>query len=298
MTQQWLNEALYPGWEQRFRIVRELVRTSTPFQDVVIVETASHGRVMALDGVVQVTEMDEFVYHEMIAHVPLLAHGAARDVLIIGAGDGGVLRRVLEHRGVERVVMVEIDGQVVDLARRYIPAIAADAWDDPRAEVLIGDGIDYVRRAGDASFDVIIVDSTDPVGVGEVLFTDAFYADCARILRPRGVLVNQCGVPSMQAEELRTTSLRRAAVFPDVSAYVVAVPTYVGGFMTLGWSCREARLRMHTAPEIAARAATAGLGPQRYWAPDVHVAAFALPPCIAALLPDPVGAARNPGRAW
>ncbi len=290
MAEQWLNEALYPDWGQRFRVVREIVRTSTPFQEIAILETASHGRVMTLDGVVQVTEADEFVYHEMIAHVPLLAHGAARNVLIIGAGDGGVLRRVLEHRGVERVVMVEIDGEVVDLARRHMPAIAANAWDDARAEILIGDGIDYVRRAGAASFDVIIVDSTDPVGVGEVLFTDAFYADCARILTPRGVLVNQCGVPSMQADELRTTSLRRAAVFADVSAYVVAVPTYVGGFMTLGWSCRDVGLRAIPAADLAARATAAGIGPQRYWTPEIQVSAFALPPYIAALLPGSMNA--------
>lgn len=285
MTGQWLNEALCPDWGQRFRVVRELVRTRSPYQEIVIAETASHGRVMTLDGIVQVTEADEFVYHEMIAHVPLLAHGTARNVLIIGAGDGGVLRRVLEHRGVERAVMVEIDGQVVDLVRQHIPGIAGDAWNDPRAELRISDGIEYVREAAAGSFDVIIVDSTDPVGVGEVLFTDAFYADCARVLTPRGILVNQCGVPSIQADELRSTSLRRAAVFADISAYVVAVPTYVGGFMTLGWSSAEPRARMASVGEIAARAAAAGLGPQRYWSPAVHVASFVLPPYIAELLP-------------
>lgn len=297
MSEQWLNEALYPGWGQRFRIVREIARARSTFQDIVIVETASHGRVMTLDGVVQVTEADEFVYHEMITHVPLLAHGAARNVLIIGAGDGGVLRRVLEHRNVARAVMVEIDGTVVDLARAHMPAIAGGAWDDPRAELLIGDGIDYVRRANDESFDVIIVDSTDPVGVGEVLFTDAFYADCARILTPRGVLVNQCGVPSMQADELRATSIRRAAAFADVAAYVVAVPTYVGGFMTLGWSCRTHGLRTIAADQIAARAKAAGLGVQRYWTPDIHLAAFQLPPYIAALLPCARGGGPMPDPA-
>lgn len=295
MTGQWLNEALCPDWGQRFRVVRELVRTRSPFQEIVIAETASHGRVMTLDGIVQVTEADEFVYHEMIAHVPLLAHGEARNVLIIGAGDGGVLRRVLEHCGIARAVMVEIDGQVVDLVRRHMPAIAGEAWNDPRAELRIEDGIEYVRHAEAGSFDVIIVDSTDPVGVGEVLFTDAFYADCARILTPRGILVNQCGVPSIQADELRTTSLRRAGIFADVSAYVVAVPTYVGGFMTLGWSSAGSQTRMVPVEEIAARATAAGLGAQRYWSPGVHVASFVLPPYIAALLPDGGAGARDAG---
>ena len=128
------------------------------FQDIVIFDSFSHGRVMVLDGVIQITERDEFVYQEMLTHVPLLAHGAAANVLIIGAGDGGVLRRVLQHRGVRRAVMVEIDGEVIRLAKEFLPPIGADAWNDPRAEVIVGDGIDYVKRAPDATFDVIIVD--------------------------------------------------------------------------------------------------------------------------------------------
>lgn len=282
----WLNETLYPAWGQRFRVVRELARTRSAFQDIVIVETESHGRVLVLDGVVQITEGDEFVYQEMLAHVPLIAHGAARRVLIIGAGDGGVLRRVLQHRGVERAVMVEIDGEVIRLCREHMPSISGDAWNDPRAQVIVGDGIAHVREAADASYDAIIVDSTDPIGVGEVLFTEAFYADCARILTPRGVVVNQCGVPFMQGDELRETSLRRAAHFTDVSAYVAAVPTYVGGFMTLGWAAKRPGLRDVPPEELRRRAEAAGiLGTTRYWTPELHAASFRLPPYIAALLP-------------
>src|SRR6516162_3101012 len=201
-TDSWINETLYAEWGQRFRVQRELARVNSDFQDIAIFESVSHGRVMVLDGVIQITEADEFVYQEMLAHVPLIAHGAARSVLIIGAGDGGVLRRVLQHRGVQREVMVEIDGEVIRLAKQFLPKIGGDAWNDPRAQVIVGDGIDYVKRASDASFDAIIVDSTDPIGVGEVLFTDEFYANCARILTARGVVVNQCGVPFMQAAEL------------------------------------------------------------------------------------------------
>ena len=172
-TDSWINETLYPDWGQRFLVKRELARVQSEFQDIVMFDSFSHGRVMVLDGVIQITERDEFVYQEMLTHVPLLAHGAAANVLIIGAGDGGVLRRVLQHRGVRRAVMVEIDGEVIRLAKEFLPAIGGDAWNDPRAEVIVGDGIDYVKRAPDASFDAIIVDSTDPIGVGEVLFTDA-----------------------------------------------------------------------------------------------------------------------------
>ena len=234
----------------------------------------------------QITERDEFVYQEMITHVPLLAHGAAKNVLIIGAGDGGVLKHVLMHKGVERAVMAEIDGEVIRLSKEFLPGIGGNAWTDPRAEVIVGDGIDYVRRAPDASFDVIIVDSTDPIGVGEVLYTDEFYQNAARILTASGLIVNQCGVPFMQADELRETSLRRAQFFPHVTAYVAAVPTYVGGYMTLGWAGKDASLTQLSPEVIAQRAEAAGItGKSEYWTPHVHVASFWLPPYIARHLP-------------
>ncbi|MCW3475106.1 polyamine aminopropyltransferase [Limobrevibacterium gyesilva] len=285
-TDSWINETLYPDWGQRFLVKRELARVQSDFQDIVIFESFSHGRVMLLDGVVQITEADEFVYQEMLTHVPLLAHGECRNVLIIGAGDGGVLRRVLQHRGVQRAVMVEIDGEVIRLAKAHLPSIAGDAWTDPRAVVIVGDGIDYVKRAADASFDAIIVDSTDPIGVGEVLFTDDFYANCARILSPGGLIVNQCGVPAMQADELRETSVRRARFFPHVGAYVAAVPTYVGGFMTLGFAAKQPGLDRVSAETIRVRAEAAGiLGSTQYWTPEIHAGAFHLPPYIAKHLP-------------
>jgi len=141
-----------------------------------------------------------------------------------------------------------------------------------------------VKKAPDASFDVIIVDSTDPIGVGEVLFTDEFYKNAARILTPQGLIVNQCGVPFMQADELRDTSLRRKQFFPHVTAYVAAVPTYVGGYMTLGWAGKDASLTQHSVETITARAEAAGIAGE-YWSPRVHVASFWLPPYIAKHLP-------------
>jgi spermidine synthase len=281
-TDRWIEETLYPDWGQRFRVARELAQVKSEFQDIAIFESPSHGRVMVLDGAIQITEADEFVYQEMLAHVPLLAHGAAENVLIIGAGDGGVLRRVLQHANVKRAVMVEIDGEVIRLAKQFLPKIGGDAWTNPRAEVIVGDGIDYVKRAPDAAFDVIIVDSTDPIGVGEVLFSDEFYHNCARILTARGLVVNQCGVPFMQADELHETSARRRKFFPHVSAYVAAVPTYVGGFMTLGWAAKDASLAATPVETIRSRAEQAGiLETTQYWTPEIHAGAFNLPPYIA-----------------
>jgi len=286
MTDSWVNETLYAEWGQRFMVKRELARVKSDFQDIMIFESHTHGRVMLLDGVVQITERDEFVYQEMLTHVPLLAHGAAKRVLIIGAGDGGVLRRVLQHRNVEKAVMVEIDGEVIRLSKEFLPNIAGDAWNDPRAEVIVGDGIDYVRQAQAGSFDVVIVDSTDPIGVGEVLFTDEFYHNAARLLSAEGLIVNQCGVPFMQADELRETSERRGKFFTDISAYVAAVPTYVGGFMTLGWAAKTKGLRDVPVAEIRRRAEAAGIaGLTRYWTPEIHAGAFHLPPYIAENLP-------------
>lgn len=282
----WIGEELYPDWQQRFRVGRVLARETSPFQDILVFESPSHGRVLMLDGVVQITEADEFVYQEMIAHVPLVAHGDPRRVLIIGAGDGGVLRRVLQHDVVEKAVMVEIDEAVVRLSREHMPTISGDAWSDPRTELIIGDGIRYVEEAANDSFDIMIVDSTDPVGVGTVLFTDAFYGHAARLLGTRGVIVNQCGVPAMQADELRETSLRRRQHFDAVGAYVAAVPTYVGGFMTLGIASRN-RSVLEPSEQAASAYARAHLrGKTNYWTPVMHAASFALPPYISRLLPE------------
>ncbi len=286
MPKNWVGETLYDSWQQRFREDQLLVQKKSAFQDIRIFESEFYGRVLMLDGVVQITERDEFVYQEMLAHVPLFAHGNARNVLIIGAGDGGVLRRVLQHPGVEKVTMVEIDGDVVELSKQFLPNISGQCWNDPRAEVIIGDGIEYVAKAPTASVDVIIVDSTDPIGVGEVLFTDDFYQNCARILTDEGLIVNQCGVPFMQAEELRETSKRRAKFFHYVSAYVATVPTYVGGFMTLGIAGKGSNKTKVSADLICNRAKQANiLGETRYWSPEVHVASFSLPPYIAKELP-------------
>ena len=283
---EWLEETLYPGWGQRFEVEALIAHERSEFQDITIVQTRSHGRVLVLDGIIQITEADDFVYQEMIVHVPLLEHGSAKRVLVIGGGDGGVLRRVLQHRTVELATLVEIDSAVIRLAQAHLPHIGGDAWRDSRVSVIVGDGIQHVANSENAAYDVIIVDSTDPVSVGEVLFTEQFYADCARALTPGGILVNQCGVPFMQPEELRETSERKAKSFPQVTAYLIAVPTYVGGFMALGFAAKTGSLERLSMEIIQARALDAGiLGQTQYWSPGMHVAAFELPPYISRCLP-------------
>lgn len=277
------TEQLYPSWRQTFTQDRILFENRTDHQHLVIFEADGFGAVMALDGIVQVTTRDEFMYHEMLTHVPLLAFGAPKRVLIVGGGDGGILREVLKHP-VDEAVMVEIDQAVIDMCREYLPSISAGAFDDPRARVVIGDGRAFMAEGAD-TFDVIIVDSTDPIGPGEVLFEGGFYADCKRRLNPGGILVTQNGVPFMQAPEITTTWRRLSAHFGDVTFYVVPVPTYVGGFMTLAWGCDEPAKRALPLHEIEARMAAAVLaGKTRYHTAAIQQGCFALPQYIQDLL--------------
>jgi spermidine synthase len=259
---------------------RVLFRERSEHQDLVIFENAIYGRVLALDGVVQVTEKDEFVYHEMMTHVPILAHGKAKRVLIVGGGDGGILREVLRHRSVEAVTMVEIDRAVVDMCLRWMPSIAGKSFTDKRANLVIADGAKFVAET-DARFDVVIVDSTDPQGPGEVLFTEAFYKSCKRVLTKGGILVNQNGVPFLQGDELTMTYRRRRKSFERASFYVAAVPSYYGGFMALGWATDNAKAHLVPEATIAKRFAAAKLK-TKYYSPAIHAGCFALPAFAAA----------------
>ncbi|MDH2433547.1 polyamine aminopropyltransferase [Pokkaliibacter sp. MBI-7] len=268
-------ETLYAGYGQSFTIDKVLFESKTEHQHLIIFENCDFGRVMALDGVIQTTERDEFIYHEMLTHVPLFAHGKARRVLIIGGGDGGILREVLRHPEVEQVTMVEIDAQVIEMCRTYLPGHSDGAFDDPRATIVINDGVEFVNTT-DERYDVIISDSTDPMGPGEVLFSSRFYNGCKRCLNEGGVMVAQNGVCFMQLGEVSTTRKRMGLDFADQQFYAAPVPTYVGGIMTLAWGSDDAALRQLPVEVIAERVAQAGFK-TRYYTPSIHVGAFALP---------------------
>jgi spermidine synthase len=269
------QETLHDGYGQRFRVEEMLVDIHTGLQHLTIFRNALMGRVLALDGVVQTTEADEFIYHEMLAHVPILAHGAARRVLIIGVGDGGIVRETARHRGIEEIVAVEIDRVVVDLCRRHLPNHSAGALDDARVRLVIGDGLAFVR--GDAGgFDVILTDSTDPSGPGESLFGDAFHAHCRRLLNPGGILATQNGVPFLQAAELARTARQLARYFEDAHFFHAAVPSYIGGSMCFGWGATDPASRRIERAVLEARFAASGLV-TRYYNPAIHRASFALP---------------------
>ena len=279
----WFRERLYDHWNQSFLVGRELFRSQDGLQEIVLFETPGFGRVLTLDGVVQVTTGDEFIYHEMLAHVPLYAHGRVRSACVVGGGDGGMLREILKHSGVERAVLVEIDGAVVEFCRQYLPDVSAGAFDDSRTEIVIADGVDYMRTTAER-FDLIVVDSTDPIGPGGVLFTEDFYRDCARCLNSGGIVVNQNGVPFLQGEEVTDTWRRRRPHFADVGFYLAAVPTYVGGFMALGWASASTAARQTGLETVRARVAAAPVA-TRYYTPEIHQASFALPRYVRDLIP-------------
>ncbi|MFR0691796.1 polyamine aminopropyltransferase [Enterobacterales bacterium AE_CKDN230030158-1A_HGKHYDSX7] len=279
------QETLYDGYGQRFSVDRLLHEVRTEHQHLVIFENARMGRVMALDGVIQTTEADEFIYHEMLTHVPILAHGAARRVLIIGGGDGGMLREVAKHASVEHITMVEIDGTVVDMCKEFLPNHSQGAFDDARLNLVIDDGMRFVATTSE-KFDVIISDSTDPIGPGEVLFSENFYQACHRCLNEGGVLVTQNGTPFMQLDTVRNTAGRMNGLFADWHFYQAAVPTYIGGSMTFAWGSTNPALRKVDTATLAQRFAASGIQ-TRYYNPAIHQGAFALPQYVLQAIGKP-----------
>jgi spermidine synthase len=267
------SETLYPDWGQWLQNSKTIYEEKTEHQDLIVFENPRFGRVLALDGAIQTTTADEPIYHEMMVHVPLLHHANPTSILIIGGGDGGILREVLRHNTVKRAVLVEIDGSVIERSKLHLPTLSKGAFSDPRAEVVVADGAEYIKKS-EEKFDVIICDSTDPVGPGQVLFTSEFYGDCKKRLKKEGIFVNQNGVPFLQKEELTLTLQNRKNHFKNVSFYIAPVPTYVGGFMAFGWASDKIyRTGRKTLQERMSRIQ----GKMIYYTPDVHLAAFALP---------------------
>ena len=278
----WVEEKLHKHFRASYEVSRVLYKETTGHQSLVVFENPTFGRMLSLDSVTQTTEADEFIYHEMLTHVPILAHGRVRRVLIVGGGDGGMLEEVLKHKSVEHVTMVEIDAGVVEFSKKHLPSICKNAFEDPRLNLVIADGAEFAaRRTGD--FDVAIIDSTDPMGPGEVLFTAEFYANTKACLTPGGVIVTQNGVPFMQAAELKGTVTRFRKLFADAGCYLCTVPSYVGGPMALGWGTDDASLRKVSEEELDRRFRAAGFD-TRYYTPAVHKGAFALPRYILDIL--------------
>lgn len=276
----WLCERQTEGVELALRVRRWLVRRRTPYQELALAETEELGRVLALDGKIMLSERDEPFYHEMLAHPALLLHERPERVLIVGGGDGGTLREALSHPTVQRATLAEIDREVIDASREFLPSVHRGAFDDPRAEIVIQPGEEYVR-GHPREFDVILVDSTDPIGPGEALFAQEFFAACRGALREGGLLALQAGTPFYWPQELAQVVERVKRSFPHVGVYLGFVPAYPSGM----WAYVLAgRFDFRAAePELKARYSARGLA-TRYYSPALHRAAFVLPRFVEELL--------------
>jgi len=262
------------------RIDRVLLNQKTRFQHLVVAEAGPLGRVLLLDGNIQVTEFDESGYHEMLAHVPLLTHPDPRRVLVVGGGDGGALREVLKHPGVEHVDLCEIDEAVIRASRQYLPGLAA-SFDDPRVALHIADGIQYVRDHPH-SWDVILVDSSDPEGPAEGIFKESFYRSIKEALHPSGIAVTQCESAFLFEQLIRKIFAFLPHIFPMIGYYLTLVPTYTSGIIGFAF-CSLGPNPIKNVPEPNRVKCLKGL---HYYSPALHRATFALPRRFLDLLPN------------
>lgn len=282
VAQERYEETLYPAWGQSFEMTKVIYSEKSDFWDLVVFENPIFGKVLAIDGAIQLTEADEHCYHEMMAHVPLLSHENPSSVLIIGGGDGGLLREVLKHTSIKKVVLVELDNRVMEITKKFLPNVPGSSFEDPRLELIIQDGSKYVKETKE-HFDVIFCDSTDPVGPAKVLFSSEFYGDCKSLLNPDGIFVIQNGVPFLQSDELQMTYRNRAPHFKHVGYYLFSFPTYAGGFTALGWASDKS---YNVSPKTLEERLSKIKDPMKYYTPEIHKASFSLPQYMLDLLKE------------
>jgi len=267
---EWFTELQDGSFGFTIRKDRVVVREKTPFQTLEIFENRTLGRVLVLDGAVMLTERDEFIYHEMLVHPGLLAHPAPRRVLVVGGGDGGTLREVVKHPEVEEAVLCEIDETVLVQSRKHLPGTAV-GLDHPKSRVHVGDGLAFIR-GNRGEFDVVIVDSTDPVGMAEGLFRASFYRDVDASLKPGGIMVQQAESPFFQFEPWKRIFAEIGTVFGQVHCYGAAVPMYPSGYWTFAFASDDLTPTTRFDPVRAYR-----LDGLRYYTADLQTAAFQLP---------------------
>ncbi len=267
----WVEEKFKDFLGLRFKVEKVLFSGKSEFQTVDVVETKGHGKMLLNDGLIMVTERDEFAYHDMITHIPMFVHPSPKNVLVIGGGDGGTAREVLRHTSVEKCTMVEIDGMVVDACREHIPQTSKDL-DHPKMNLIIGDGVEFVKNTNE-KFDVIIVDSTDPIGPAQPLFGEDFYKDIYACLSDNGIVVSQ-GESSWYAMDIQQSLLKVLnQVFPACYLYSFSNLTYPGGL----WSFTFASKKYHPINDFESKRVEESGLEFDYYNKELHSAAFALP---------------------
>jgi spermidine synthase len=280
-------ERLHKGYAQSMEITKVLADEKSQFQHIRIFDTVANGRVMTLDDIVQITSRDESAYADMLTHLPILEHGKVERVMIVGGGDLSIADEALKHKGVKEVVLVDIDGRVVELCKKLFPDVNAKAFKDKRMTVEVADAFEYLgRKSSKNRFDLIIADRPDPVGPGKALFGETFYDRVKGALKKGGYATFQTGVPFYQPWEITEALNELKAFFPRSGLYLTVVPTYIGGFMALSWASKGGEaLGKKTGIRRAAKAYKKAKLKCDYYNPDIHQAAFALPEWIKKLVP-------------
>jgi spermidine synthase len=281
------KERLHKGYAQAMELAgKPLAEEKSQYQRIKIFDTVANGRVLILDGVVQLTTRDESAYAEMLTHLPILEHGKVERAMIVGGGDLSIADEVLKHKSVKEVVLVDIDGRVVELCRKHFAEVNAKAFKDKRLKIEIADAFEYLgRKESKARFDLIVGDRPDPIGPGKALFGETFYDRIKRALKPGGFATFQTGVPFYQPWEITEALADLKRFFPQSGLYLTVVPTYIGGFMALSWAGKGARLGTPKGLGRAAAAYKKNKLKTDYYNPAVHEAAFALPEWIKRLVP-------------
>ena len=283
------KERLHKGYAQVMELSgKPLADEKSRYQHIKIFDTPSNGRVMTLDDIVQITTRDESAYAEMLTHLPLLEHGNAERVMIVGGGDLSIADEALKHKGVKEVVLVDIDGRVIELCRQHFGEINAKAFKDKRLKLEVADAFEYLgRKESKNRFDLIVADRPDPVGPGKALFGETFYDRVRNALKPGGFATFQTGVPFYQPWEITEALNELAEFFPSSGLYLTVVPTYIGGFMALSWAGKGKSAKLGTPAGIKKAAAAFKKAKLKtdYYNPAVHAASFALPEWIKRLVP-------------
>ena len=282
-----ISERLHTGYAQSMEVSRVLADERSKFQHIRIFDTVANGRVMTLDDIVQITSRDESAYADMLTHLPMLEHGKVERVMIVGGGDLSIADEALKHKGVKEVVLVDIDGRVIELCEKLFGDINARAFKDKRMTIEVADAFEYLgRKSSKNRFDLIIADRPDPVGPGKALFGETFYDRILGALKPGGYATFQTGVPFYQPWEITEALADLKRFFPRSGLYLTVVPTYIGGFMALSWACKGTKA-LGTPAGIRKAAAAFKKAKLKcdYYNPAVHAAAFALPNWIQKLVP-------------
>ncbi|HEU0094880.1 MAG TPA: polyamine aminopropyltransferase [Rhizomicrobium sp.] len=282
-----INERLHKGYAQSMDVTKVLADERSKFQHIRIFDTVANGRVMTLDDIVQITSRDESAYADMLTHLPMLEHGKVERVMIVGGGDLSIADEALKHKNVKEVVLVDIDGRVIELCKKLFGDINAKAFKDKRMKIEVADAFEYLgRKSSRNRFDLIIADRPDPVGPGKALFGETFYDRINDALKKGGYATFQTGVPFYQPWEITEALNDLKRFFPRSGLYLSVVPTYIGGFMALSWASKGGKA-LGSADGIrrAAKAYKKAKLKCDYYNPAIHAAAFALPNWVAKLVP-------------